>query len=176
MIQSRTKNEHRLLARKPTRARRNGITGTPPLAALFLALIFLAQHILSITMKKCLFIVCLVLAGCNSSNPDRKKIEDLAKRNPLDMANEDAQTIVIKKEDKKPQYPKVPTISARDAPFISGKNSKIYHVRGCDYLGKLDSPVGFVSWADAERSGRIPCEFCKPREAAISQPIDKAAK
>ena len=121
-------------------------------------------------VRKFFVIAFLVLSGCASSNPDRKKIEEIAKRNPLDMANEDAQTIVIKKEYKKPQYPKVPTVPARDAALVSGKHSKIYHVRGCEYAGKLDSPVGLASWEDAEKSGRIPCEFCKPREAAAGIP------
>ena len=119
------------------------------------------------TVKKIIAaFLLLALAGCNSSNPERKKIEEIAKRNPLDMANEDAKTIVLPKSDKNPQYPKVPTQDAKDATFVSGKNSKIYHVRGCEYIGKVDSPIGFASWQDAERSGRLPCEFCKPRESA----------
>jgi hypothetical protein len=106
----------------------------------------------------------VLLAGCAQSNPDRKKLEEVAKRNPLDMRNEDEQLIVIKKEQKKPQYPKVPTVDAKDALFVCGKHARIYHVRGCEYCGKLDSPVGYQAWQDAERAGHIPCEFCKPRE------------
>ncbi|HLX59906.1 MAG TPA: hypothetical protein VKX17_01370 [Planctomycetota bacterium] len=115
-------------------------------------------------MKKITVIAMLLLAGCTQDNPDRKKLEEIAKRNPLDMADEPQQTVVIKKEQKKPQYPKVPTIDAKDAPFVSGKHSKVYHVRGCEYCGKLESPVGYDNWQDAERSGRIPCEFCKPHD------------
>ena len=109
-------------------------------------------------------LILVALAGCTSSSPEHKKIAEIAKRNPLDMANEDAQTIVLPKSDKKPQYPKVPTQDARDAMFVSGKNSKIYHLHGCEYIGKVDSPTGYASWQDAEKSGRLPCEFCKPRE------------
>ena len=108
----------------------------------------------------------LTLSGCAGSNPERDKINAIAKRNPLDMANEDAKVVVLKKADEKPKYPKVPTQDARTAPFISGKSSKIYHVRGCEYAGKLDAVSGFASCDDAERSGRVPCEFCKPRENA----------
>lgn len=116
-------------------------------------------------MKQCfLILIVLALAGCAS--PERRSAEAVAKRNPLDMANEDAKVVVVKKVDKPPQYPKVPTQDAKSAPFVSGKNSKVYHVRGCEYAGKSDSTVGYAAWDDAERSGRIPCEFCKPREHA----------
>ena len=107
-------------------------------------------------------LLLVVLAGCGSS-PERKQIEQIAKRNPLDMANEDAKVVVLNKSEKKPHYPKVPTVDANAATYVSGKNSKIYHLRGCDYIGK-DSLTGFASWTDAERSGRLPCEFCKPRD------------
>ena len=118
-------------------------------------------------MRKCLLIlIVLSLAACKS--PEQRSAEAVAKRNPLDMANEDAQVVVIKKVDKKPQYPKVPTQDANTAPFVSGKNSKVYHVRGCEYAGKLESPVGFATWDDAERSGRIPCQFCKPHDSSGS--------
>lgn len=118
-------------------------------------------------MKKYLLItLLLVSAGCESSSPDRKKIEEIAKRNPLDMANEDAKTVVLKQSENKPKYPKVPTVDANVAPIISGKSSKIYHVRSCEYAGKSDSVVGYATWSDAERSGRVPCEFCRPRENA----------
>ncbi len=110
-----------------------------------------------------LILIVLALAGCASS-PERQSAEAIAKRNPLDMANEDAKVVVVKRVDKSPQYPKVPTQDAKSAPYISVKNSKIYHVRGCDYAGKSDSFVGYATWDDAERSGHIPCEFCKPRE------------
>jgi hypothetical protein len=110
-----------------------------------------------------------VIAGC-SSNSERKQAEAIAKRNPLDMAGEDSKTIVITKEQKKPRYEKVPQLSAREAPYIAGKHSRIYHARNCQYAGTLDSPVGFASWEDAERSGHIPCEFCKPRESAFQPP------
>ena len=112
-----------------------------------------------------LILIVLALAGCTAS-PERKSAEAIAKRNPLDMANEDAQVVIVKKVDKPPHYPKVPTQDAKSAPYISVKNSKIYHVRGCDYAGKSDSFVGYATWDDAERSGHIPCEFCKPRENA----------
>ncbi|MEI6234712.1 MAG: hypothetical protein WCT04_16780 [Planctomycetota bacterium] len=119
------------------------------------------------TVKKIIAIILLAaLAGCKSTSPEHKKIEALAKRNPLDMANEDAQLVLLPKSDKKPQYPKVPTVNAKDASFVSGKGSKIYHLRSCEYVGKVDSPIGFGSSDDAERSGRLPCEFCKPRENA----------
>ncbi len=116
-------------------------------------------------MKTIIYLsVLLVLAGCASSDPERRKLAEIAKRNPLDMANEDAKVVVLKKSDKEIKYPKVPTQDAKVAPFISGKSSKIYHLRNCEYVGKSDSPIGFVSADDAERSGRVPCEFCKPRE------------
>ena len=122
-------------------------------------------------MKKYILIaiVFVCLAGCENSNPDRKKIEEVAKRNPLDMANEDSKTIVLKSEKQKPKYPKVPTSNPKTAPYVCAKNSKVYHVRGCEYAGKMDSPVGYESWQDAERAGRMPCEFCKPRENAGAQ-------
>ena len=121
-------------------------------------------------MKHRLVILALLLSlgGCDSS-PQRKQAEALAKRNPLDMADEDAKTIEINaKKVKPPKAPKVQTVDAGDAQFIAGKRSKIYHCRTCEYAGKLDAPVGFLSCDDAERSGRIPCEFCKPRESAAS--------
>ena len=37
--------------------------------------------------------------------------------------------------------------------------------RQCEYAGKLESPVGFASCDDAERAGKIACDFCKPRES-----------
>ncbi len=127
-------------------------------------------------MKTCVIVFLLLLCGCEKSNPDRKKIEEVAKRNPLDMANEDAQTIVLKKEQKKPQYPKVATLEAKDAPYVAGKSSRIYHVRNCEYAGKINTLVGFASVGDAERSGHIPCEFCNPRANAVSQPADRGTK
>jgi len=112
----------------------------------------------------------VVLSGCENS-PERKQAEVIAKRNPLDMSQEDAKTIVVGgKKAKPPKPPKVPTVDARGAPFISAKNGKVYHCRSCEMAGKLDSPVGFSTSEDAEKSGRIPCEFCKPREFAASLP------
>ena len=102
-----------------------------------------------------------LLPACTSDS-NRKQVEQITKANPLDMANEDAKTVVIQKEQKKPQYPKVPTIDARTAPFVSGKNTRIFHVRGCEYAKSIDSPIGFASAGEAQRSGRIPCEFCHP--------------
>lgn len=109
-----------------------------------------------------------ILAGCESS-PQRKQAEAIAKRNPLDMAGEDSKTIVVGgKKAKPPKPPKVPTADAREAPFVSAKNGKVYHCRNCEVAGKLDSPVGYITSDDAERAGKMPCEFCKPREFAAS--------
>lgn len=120
-----------------------------------------------------------MLSGCEgSASPDRKQIEAIAKRNPLDMADEDSKTVVVGNKNARPPKPaKVQKIDAREAQYVAGKNSKIYHCRNCEYAGKLDSPVGFMSVEDAERSGHIPCEFCRPREfeaqASLPSPDSK---
>lgn len=59
--------------------------------------------------------------------------------------------------------PKIEHVPARQALFVAGKRSKIYHRRDCPYAANLESLVGFNKMGDAEGSGHIPCEFCAPR-------------
>jgi len=53
-------------------------------------------------------------------------------------------------------------MDARIAPLVGGKQSRVYHTRDCPYATSLESPVGYASVLDAERAGRIACEFCYP--------------
>ena len=59
--------------------------------------------------------------------------------------------------------PQIETINARTAPLIAAKQGRVYHMRDCPYASALENPVGFATVRDAERTGRIPCEFCKPQ-------------
>lgn len=111
--------------------------------------------------------IVLALTGCETS-PERQQAETIAKRNSIEHANNDAVTIKMDPKKVKPPKPqKVQKIDSREAQYFAGKKSKIYHCRGCQYVGKLDSPVGFSSCEDAERAGHIACEFCKPRENGV---------
>ena len=107
-------------------------------------------------------LLLLLLSTACTSNPHRQQLEEVVKTNPLDMADQDAKTIVLDKKEKKQQLTKVPTIDARDAPFVAGKHSRIFHLHSCEYAHDLDSPIGFPSIAEAQRSGRVPCQFCHP--------------
>jgi hypothetical protein len=64
----------------------------------------------------------------------------------------------------------VKTLDARTAPFVSGKRNRVYHTRECRYAADVNSPVGFASALDAESTGRLPCEFCLPRNSAAGEP------
>ncbi|MGD0089509.1 MAG: hypothetical protein ABSE73_06270 [Planctomycetota bacterium] len=56
----------------------------------------------------------------------------------------------------------VQAVDPQSAPLVSGKRSKVYHLRDCTYAASIKDPVGFESVLEAEASGRIPCEFCRP--------------
>jgi hypothetical protein len=64
------------------------------------------------------------------------------------------------------RLPKPRTMSAREAPFLAGKESKVYHLRRCQFAGELEHPVGYASFLEAEHAGKIPCQFCSPRKPA----------
>lgn len=67
------------------------------------------------------------------------------------------------------QPQQVKTIDPHSAPFVSGKKNRVYHTRHCQYAANLDSPAGFSTSHDAERSGKMPCQFCAPQSGAAQQ-------
>lgn len=73
------------------------------------------------------------------------------------------------KSSRKSPAPTVKKIDARMAPFVAGKQARVYHRRGCAYAADLESPAGYATAHDADRMGLIPCEFCTPR--ATDRPV-----
>lgn len=65
-----------------------------------------------------------------------------------------------------PAAPTVVTAPPEKALLLSGKNTRVYHFVSCAYVRDIPEPeqVGLASPEDAEKSGRIPCAVCRPRE------------
>jgi hypothetical protein len=64
------------------------------------------------------------------------------------------------------RLPKPRTMDAKKAPVLAGKDSKVYHLRSCQFAAELSRPQGYSSYLEAERGGRIPCQFCNPRRTS----------
>ncbi|MCW8131371.1 MAG: hypothetical protein KIS92_13565 [Planctomycetota bacterium] len=52
------------------------------------------------------------------------------------------------------------------APLVSGKNTRVYHTRECQYARDIPDAdlLGYDNPDRAERTGRFPCAVCHPRE------------
>lgn len=57
-------------------------------------------------------------------------------------------------------------LPADKAPLVSGKNTMVYHTRECRYARDIPDKelLGYDNPDKAERTGRIPCASCHPRE------------
>ena len=62
------------------------------------------------------------------------------------------------------------------APFVAGKRNRVFHTRGCPYAADLEAPVGYETLRDAEASGRLPCEFCRPNKIEAAPAPEKPAQ
>lgn len=70
-------------------------------------------------------------------------------------------------DHRKPKPETVSKLPAEKAPLASGKFTMVYHTRDCRYAREISDKelIGYDNPDQAERSGRIPCAVCHPRES-----------
>jgi hypothetical protein len=66
----------------------------------------------------------------------------------------------------RPAAPPVAETPPEKALLLSGKNTRVFHFVSCAYVRDIPEPelIGLATPEDAEKSGRIPCAVCRPRE------------
>lgn len=67
------------------------------------------------------------------------------------------------RQDGKRRKPvNISTAPAERAPVVSGKTTRVYHLRECQFARDIHDKelLGFATTGEAAASGRIPCVFC----------------
>jgi len=66
-----------------------------------------------------------------------------------------------------PRAPTVETVPADKALILTGTQTRVYHFCTCPYAKDIPvrEQVGYESPDLAERAGKMPCTYCKPRTA-----------
>ena len=71
-----------------------------------------------------------------------------------------------RKEGEHARVVDISTAPLDQAPIVSGKNTKVYHLRACRYARDIPDKelLGFASRAEAAGTRRFGCAHCRPDE------------